>query len=215
MSIEVTEVKSEIASLFPVRPLTADTMENRIALIESATRDILRAIGEDPDRDGLQDTPRRVAKAYLKDLMTGYTQKPEDFMTVFSNEGYDQMVIVKDIPFTSFCEHHMLPFQGIMHVGYIPNQKIVGLSKIPRLVEMYARRLQVQERLTAQVADAMVNYLNPLGVMVVADAVHSCMSIRGVESVGSSTTTSAVRGVFLDDAKNSKTEFLRLVGLGG
>ncbi len=180
----------------------------------AAVETILWAIGEDPEREGLQDTPRRVAKAWLTELATGYSDDPDNFMTEFENEGYDQMILVRDISFSSFCEHHMLPFIGKAHVAYIPKDHIVGLSKIPRLVNHFARRLQVQERLTAQVADALVEYLDPLGVMVVIEAEHSCMAIRGIQAHGATTTTSAVRGVFLDDKKQSKEEFLRLVSKG-
>jgi GTP cyclohydrolase I len=186
----------------------------RAARIMQAVSVILEEIGEDPTREGLQDTPRRVAKAWLTELAVGYEGDPQTFMTEFENEGYDQMILVKDISFSSFCEHHMLPFIGKAHVAYIPRDRIVGLSKIPRLVNYFARRLQVQERLTAQVADAIVEYLDPLGVMVVLEAEHSCMSMRGIQAHGAQTTTSAVRGVFLDDKKRSKEEFLRLISKG-
>lgn len=177
----------------------------------SAVKSMLYAIGEDPDREGLRQTPFRVAKAWLTELFSGYTEDPGDYMTTFENEGYDQMILVKDVPVYSCCEHHALPFFGKAHVGYIPNDRIVGLSKIPRLVNTFSRRLQVQERLTAQIADAMVEHLDPKGVMVIIEAEHTCMSIRGVQAIGTTTTTSAVRGVFLSNEKESKEEFLRLV----
>lgn len=179
-------------------------------MVESVTN-MLIAIGEDPNREGLRDTPRRVAKAWLTELFTGYGQDPAELFTVFDAENYDQMIVVQDIPVISFCEHHILPFTGVAHVGYIPSKKIVGLSKIARLVDMYARRLQVQERLTAQIADDMEEYLEPLGVMVVIKAVHTCMCLRGIQAQGSSTVTSAVRGVFVDDEKQSKAEFMSLI----
>lgn len=172
---------------------------------------ILREVGEDPDREGLQDTPLRVAKAY-EELFSGYGKDPAELFTVFEGEDYDSMVIVKDIAFTSFCEHHMLPFTGKAHVGYVPDGKIVGLSKIARLVELYAKRLQVQERLTVQIADTMMEHLGPKGVMVVLEATHSCMEMRGVEKHGSTTVTSAIRGVYNDHTKEARTEFLRLIG---
>ncbi len=186
------------------------TEENHLA---NLFQQVLRAIGEDPTREGLLETPERVASAWINELFSGYKDDPEKFMTTFEGNGYDQMVIVNNIPMTSHCEHHILPFTGVVHVGYIPNGRIIGLSKIPRLVNMYAHRLQVQERLTGQIADAIDTYLDPLGVMVVIEAVHTCMCIRGVRAQGAKTITSAVKGVFLDDSKNSKEEFLRLISL--
>jgi GTP cyclohydrolase IA len=179
--------------------------------LEQLMRRWLELIGEDPDREGLRDTPRRVAKAWLGELLTGYDKDAKDLFTVFESDGYDQMIIVKDLDVRSMCEHHCLPFVGKAHIGYIPTDKIVGLSKLARLVDMFSRRLQVQERLTAQIADAMVEHLQPLGAMVVLEAEHTCMSLRGVQQHGSTTVTSAVRGVFLDDSKNSKAEFLAMI----
>jgi GTP cyclohydrolase I len=173
---------------------------------------ILKLIGEDPERDGLQDTPSRVARAY-GELFSSYGDDPDHLFTTFDGDSYGSMVITKDIPFTSFCEHHILPFMGVAHVGYIPEgNRIIGLSKIARLVDFYARRLQVQERMTDQIADKLNDKLLPKGVMVVLEAEHSCMSIRGVSKVGTTTITSAIRGVFEDTSREARTEFLRLIG---
>jgi len=171
---------------------------------------ILKLIGENPKREGLLDTPKRVAKAYEK-LFSGYEKKPKDMVTVCENEGYDEMVIVKDIEFYSTCEHHVLPFFGKVHIGYIPDKKIIGLSKMPRLVEMFSRRLQNQERLTSQIAEGLMDILHPKGVGVVVEAKHFCMMARGVEKQNSMILTSAVRGLFKKNL-NTRTEFLRLIG---
>jgi GTP cyclohydrolase IA len=178
--------------------------------LESVIRDLLVAIGEDPKREGLLSTPSRVAKAY-EFLTSGYHRDVEAVLNgAIFTERYSEMVIVKDIDFYSMCEHHMLPFFGRVHVAYIPNGKIVGLSKIPRLVEVYSRRLQVQERMTQQIADTLFNALNPEGVAVVIEARHMCMMMRGVEKQNSSATTSAMLGVFRDDAR-TRQEFLKLI----
>ena len=170
----------------------------------------LALIGEDPEREGLADTPKRVAKS-LKFLTQGYRTCVEDVVGqgVFSDDGHRNMVMVRDIELYSLCEHHMLPFFGKAHVAYIPNGKIVGLSKIPRIVDVFARRLQVQERLTDQIANAIEEVLQPTGVGVVIEANHLCMMMRGVEKQNSSTITSALRGSFRDDAK-TREEFLSL-----
>ena len=167
--------------------------------IERAVREILLAIGEDPDRDGLQDTPARVARAYAEQFV-GLTQTPADVLTTVFDIGHDEMVIVKDIEMYGTCEHHLVPFIGVAHIGYIPNEKgqITGLSKLARLVDVYARRPQVQERMTCQVADALVDILEPRGVIVVIEAEHLCMAMRGVKKPGARTVTSAVRGAFRD-----------------
>lgn len=177
---------------------------------ERLVKEFLSELGEDPQREGLLDTPKRVAQAY-EFLTAGYKMSVEEVMNeaVF-NEKYDEMVVVKNIDFYSMCEHHMLPFYGKVHVAYIPDGKIIGLSKIPRVVEVFARRLQVQERMTQQIADTLENYLQPRGVAVVADAFHMCMMMRGVEKQNSSATTSAVHGDFKDDAR-TRTEFLNLI----
>ena len=172
--------------------------------------DILRLIGEDPQREGLVKTPQRVAKAMM-DLTRGYSQDPIAILqSARFREDYNQMVIVKDIPFYSLCEHHMLPFYGKAHVAYIPNGYITGLSKIARVVETYARRLQVQERLTVQIRDCIQEALNPLGVAVVIEATHACMQIRGVQKSNAVTTTSAFSGAFLSSAR-TRNEFLNLI----
>jgi GTP cyclohydrolase IA len=167
--------------------------------IERAVREILIAIGEDPDRDGLRDTPARVARAYAEQF-AGLRQSPQDVLTTVFDVGYDEMVVVKDIEVYGTCEHHLVPFIGVAHIGYIPNVKgqITGLSKLARLVDVYARRPQVQERMTCQVADALVDSLDPRGVIVVIEAEHLCMTMRGVRKPGARTVTSAVRGAFRD-----------------
>jgi GTP cyclohydrolase I len=179
--------------------------------IESNYRSILKLIGEDPDRDGLQKTPRRVAKS-LQFLTHGYDINPEEILKgAMFHEDYKQMVIVKDIEIYSMCEHHMLPFIGKAHIAYIPNGYLVGLSKIPRVVDAYARRLQVQERLTRQIKECIQNTLNPLGVAVVIEAMHLCMMMRGVQKQNSITTTSDFTGAFLNDSK-TRSEFISLIG---
>ena len=161
----------------------------------AAVRELLIAVGEDPDRDGLKDTPARVARAY-RESFAGLRQHPGDVLTTTFDADHEEMVVVKDIEVFSTCEHHLLPFHGLAHVGYIPGStgRITGLSKLARLVDVYARRPQVQERLTTQVADALLNYLEPSGVMVVIECEHLCMSMRGVRKPGARTVTSAVRG---------------------
>ena len=165
--------------------------------IEEGVRMILEGVGEDPNREGLLKTPSRVSKMY-EEIFAGMNQDPADLFEVMFNEGHREMVIVKDIPIYSMCEHHLLPFYGVAHVAYVPGPegKICGISKLARLVDVYARRPQVQERLTSQVADTMVEHLSPSGVLVVIEAEHMCMTMRGVKKAGSKTTTSAVRGLF-------------------
>ncbi|AVQ74162.1 GTP cyclohydrolase 1 [Microcystis aeruginosa NIES-1211] len=175
-----------------------------------AVRTLLLGLGEDPDREGLRDTPKRVVKA-LKFLTSGYQQSLDELLNgaVFHEEA-NEMVLIRDIDIFSSCEHHILPIIGRAHVAYIPNGKVIGLSKIARICEMYARRLQVQERLTAQIADALQGLLQPQGVAVVIEATHMCMVMRGVEKPGSWTSTSAVRGIFADSAK-TRQEFMSLI----
>ena len=182
------------------------------ARAERAIRELLLAIGEDPDRDGLVETPARVARAYTE-LLAGYRQDPGDHLERQFEVNHDEMVIVKDIPFSSLCEHHMLPFIGRAHVCYIPGEsgKVCGLSKLARLVEGYARRLQVQERLTVQIADDLMTRLGASGAMVVITAEHLCMTVRGVRVPGSVTTTSAVRGLF-KERPSTRAEALNLLG---
>ena len=175
-------------------------------LVES----LLKELGEDPGRDGLQRTPLRVAKS-LRFLTSGYDQDPIEILNdALFDVTYDEMVMVKDIEFYSLCEHHMLPFFGRIHVAYVPDGKVVGLSKIPRLVEMFARRLQVQERLTTQIAETLESVLEPRGVAVVSEAIHLCMMMRGIEQQNSSAVTSSMRGVFKSDSK-TRSEFMDLI----
>ena len=181
--------------------------------IRAAVVEILEAIGEDSQRDGLLRTPERVANMYAE-VFAGLREDPEHHLEVQFEAGHDEMVLVKDIPFYSMCEHHLLPFVGKAHVAYVPGDqgKITGLSKLARLVEAYARRPQVQERLTSQVADKLMEALDPRGALVVIEAEHLCMSMRGVQKPGSLTLTSAVRGLFLADA--TRAEAFQLIGIG-
>ncbi len=187
-----------------------DGVSKRREHLAAIVADLLKELGEDPSREGLLRTPHRVAEAY-EFLTKGYQ---EDIKKVLNDaiftEKYSEMVVVKDIDFFSMCEHHLLPFYGRAHVAYIPNGKIVGLSKVPRIVDVFSRRLQVQERLTRQIAETLFEYLNPEGVGVVVEARHMCMMMRGVEKQNSVATTSAMLGVFMDDMK-TRSEFLHLI----
>jgi len=173
--------------------------------VRRSVRDFLLAVGEDPDRDGLRDTPDRVARAY-REIFAGMWQQPEEVLTTTFDLGHDEMVLVKDIEVRSVCEHHLVPFTGVAHVGYIPSTqgRITGLSKLARLVDVYARRPQVQERMTTQVADALMRILEPRGVIVVIECEHLCMSMRGIRKPGASTITSAVRGQLRDPATRAE-----------
>ena len=179
--------------------------------IERAVREILLAIGEDPDRDGLAETPARVARAYAEQF-SGLAQRPEDVLATVFDADYDELILVRDIEVYSTCEHHLVPFFGLAHVGYIPNEKgqITGLSKLARLVDVYARRPQVQERMTSQIADALMTVLEPRGALVVIEAEHLCMSMRGVRKPGAKTVTSAVRGS-MRDSDRTRAEAMSLL----
>jgi GTP cyclohydrolase I len=188
----------------------ANNLSFDLKKIEDASREILVGIGEDPEREGLLKTPQRVAKAYAE-LMDGYTKDPEKLINgaLFSVD-YDQMVIVNDIEFYSMCEHHMLPFFGHAHVAYLPNGKVIGLSKIPRIVDMFAHRLQVQERMTQQIAELINDQIHPQGVAVVIEAQHMCMTMRGVRKQEATMTTSAMIGAFRNQLE-TRLEFLNRI----
>ncbi|WP_062336906.1 MULTISPECIES: GTP cyclohydrolase I FolE [Herbidospora] len=190
------------------KPLQVDN-----ARIEAAVREILIAIGEDPGREGLVETPARVARAYAEQF-AGLGQKPEDVLTTVFDADHDEMVLVRDIEIYSTCEHHLVPFHGVAHIGYIPNDKgqVTGLSKLARLADLYARRPQVQERLTSQVADALMEVLKPRGAIVVIEAEHMCMTMRGVRKPGAKTITSAVRGIFREDDKTRAEAMSLIIG---
>ena len=178
---------------------------------EEAVRTLISWAGDDPSREGLVETPKRVVKSY-QEFYEGYFKDPDEILSKFFNEieGYDEIVLVKDIPFQSHCEHHMVPILGIAHVGYLPDQRVVGLSKLARIVDLYAKRLQTQETMTAQIADTIERVLKPRGVAVVIDAEHQCMSSRGVGKIGTSTVTSRMLGVFRDNEK-SRMEVMSLI----
>src|SRR5262245_10193466 len=180
--------------------------------IEAAVREILEAIGEDPERDGLKRTPQRIANMYIDEIFTGMNEDPSRHLRVTFEAEHDEMVMVRDIPLYSLCEHHLVPFAGRAHVAYIPGRdgRITGLSKIARLVDGFAKRPQVQERLTTQIADALMTKLEPAGVLVLIEAEHLCMSMRGAEKPGSLTITSAVRGLFKDDPR-TRAEAMSLI----
>jgi GTP cyclohydrolase I len=181
---------------------------------ENAIRTLLRWAGEDPAREGLLDTPKRVAKAY-RDWFSGYGMDPGDYLarTFEEVEGYDELIVLRDIQFESHCEHHMAPIIGRAHVGYLPNGRVVGISKLARVVEAYARRFQVQEKMTAQIADCIQRELQPRGVGVVIEAAHECMTTRGVHKRGVSMVTSRMLGTFREDAR-TRAEFLRFIDVG-
>ncbi|MGD0768990.1 MAG: GTP cyclohydrolase I FolE [Tepidisphaeraceae bacterium] len=180
-----------------------------LARIERAVREILLAVGENPDREGLLQTPERVARSYAE-LIAGLHENPRVHLRTVFAERYDEVVLLRDIEFHSLCEHHLLPFTGRAHVAYLPDGKVVGLSKLARLVEGYARRPQLQERLTTQIADALMEELNPIGAACVVEAVHMCMTIRGARKPGSMMVTSALRGIFKDNAA-SRAEVMALI----
>ncbi len=194
-----------------VRPATVGEFDHE--RIAAAVREILIGIGEDPDRDGLQDTPARVARAYAE-MFAGLRQDPRDVLATTFDLGHDEFVLVRDIEVWSCCEHHLVPFTGVAHVGYIPNAdgRITGLSKLARLVDLYAKRPQVQERLTTQVADSLMEFLEPRGVIVVFECEHLCMTMRGVRKPGSKTVTSAVRGQLRNAATRAEAMSLIMRG---
>jgi GTP cyclohydrolase I len=192
----------------PFRPGPGRIDEARAA---AAVRELLLAVGEDPDRPGLQETPARVARAYAE-TFGGLGQDPSEVLSTAFDEDHDELVLVKDIPMFSTCEHHLVPFHGVAHVGYIPGEdgRVTGLSKLARLVDIYARRPQVQERMTSQIADALNDVLKPRGVLVVIEAEHLCMAMRGIRKPGATTVTSAVRGIFRDNAP-TRSEAMSLI----
>jgi GTP cyclohydrolase IA len=183
------------------------------ARIEKAVREILSAVGEDLNRDGLKDTPARVARMY-SELLAGMHDDPNTHISRVFDENYDEIVLLRDIPFYSMCEHHLMPFIGLAHVAYLPSGKILGVSKLARIVDCFARRLQTQERLTSQIADCLMTNLKPQGVAIVLEASHSCMTIRGIKKPGSVMVTSAVRGLFRKDPR-SRNEIMSLIHHGG
>lgn len=190
---------------------TAHRPDVNQAAIEAAVRQILRAIGENPAREGLVETPRRIAEAYAE-LFSGLGEDPADLLRVgFDEEDHHEMVVLKDIAFHSMCEHHLLPFHGSAHVGYIPDGRIAGISKLARLVEVLARRPQVQERLASQIVDHLMTGLQAKGAAVVIEATHLCMTMRGIRKAGSRMVTSATRGIFRDDPR-TRSEFFSLIG---
>ena len=196
---------------FDVRELDGVNIDFEAA--RQAVTQLIRAIGEDPDREGLQNTPDRVARMYAE-LLSGYSMDPEKIINgALFNINYDEMVLVRDIEFYSLCEHHMLPFLGRAHVAYLPKGKVIGLSKIPRIVEMYARRLQVQERMTRQIADLLQHMLEPQGVAVVVEGMHLCSMMRGVKKHGARMTTSAMHGAFRANLA-TRQEFLENISRG-
>jgi GTP cyclohydrolase I len=180
--------------------------------VQASVRELIGALGEDGGREGLRDTPRRISQMYAE-ILSGLDVDPSTFLSVQFGNGYDEMVILREIPFYSMCEHHFLPFHGLAHVGYIPDGRVVGISKIARVVEAYAKRLQLQERLTSQVADCIMNAVRPDGVAVVVEAEHLCMTMRGVRKPGSRMVTSAMRGGFRKQPV-TRAEFLSLVKNG-
>src|SRR4051794_29817273 len=205
-NVERTNPKEDASDALPTEMPDAKVDVPRI---ERAVREILLAVGEDPDREGLLKTPNRVARSY-GELMAGLRQEPRKHLRTVFNERYDEVVLLRDIQFHSLCEHHLLPFTGRAHVAYLPDGKVVGLSKLARLVEGYARRPQVQERLTTQIADALMDELSPIGSACVIEATHTCMTIRGAKKHGSVMVTSALRGIFKENPA-SRAEILSLL----
>lgn len=201
---DLGSLAGELAEFDAAPPAGVDT-----ARIERAVREILSAVGENPDREGLRETPARVARMYAE-LFAGLHDDPRVHLRKFFTEKYDEMVLVRDISFNSMCEHHMLPFSGVAHVGYIPDGKVVGLSKLARVVEVVSRRPQVQERMTEEIADLLIDELDVKGVAVVIEATHTCMTIRGVRKPGSVCVTSAMKGIFRSNL-SSRSEVMNLI----
>jgi GTP cyclohydrolase I len=203
----MTRTDSGLGRLALAEPRASGDSQREIDLpgAQRAARDLLRALGADPDAEGLQDTPRRMADAYAELL----TAQPFKATTFPNDDGYDQLIVAGAIPFHSLCMHHLLPFHGVAHVGYLPGERIIGLSKLGRVVELFARDLQIQERMTTQIADWLQRNLAPRGVGVVLEAEHLCMSLRGVQKLGARTVTSALHGLVRDDAR-TRQEFLAL-----
>ena len=203
----MSDLPAEPAELPLLRPASG-VDQPRVA---AAVRELLLAVGEDPDRPGLRDTPTRVARAYAE-MFAGLSQDPSEVLATTFDEDHDELILVKDIPMYSICEHHLVPFHGVAHIGYIPgvDGRVTGLSKLARLVEVYARRPQVQERMTSQIADALHKVLEPRGVLVVIEAEHLCMAMRGIRKPGATTVTSAVRGIFRQNPA-TRSEAMSLV----
>ena len=209
---EMQDQKIDGRDVADTRPSAMVPAKVDISRIERAVREILIAVGEDPDREGLIKTPNRVARAY-GEMLAGLQDDPHRHLKTVFHEQYDEIVLLRDIEFHSLCEHHLLPFTGRAHIAYLPNGKVVGLSKLARLVEGFARRPQVQERLTTQIADALMEELNPAGSACVLEATHTCMTVRGVGKPGSTMVTSALRGIFKDNS-SSRAEVLALMYAG-
>jgi len=201
-----------VADRKPLALAQAPTARPSRAQVEEAVRTLIRWAGDDPDREGLKETPNRVTRAY-EEFFAGYAEDPEEILrrTFEETEGYDEMVLLRDIRLESYCEHHMLPIIGKAHVAYLPSNRVVGISKLARVVEIYARRLQIQEKLTVQIANSIQKVLRPRGVAVVIDAAHECMTTRGVHKAGVSMVTSHMLGVFRSDA-TTRRELLSLIG---
>lgn len=188
-----------------------DTAAMKLRVEQEVAR-MLKHLDPTSPRKGTDDTPSRVARMYVDELCSGYRESAADVLRTFDSEGYDGMVVLRDVPFVSLCEHHLVPFVGYAHIGYFPDQKVVGLSKIARVVSVYARRLQIQERLTRQITQCLEEHLSARGVIAVLEAEHMCMTIRGVQAPGTKTITSSVCGMFEENKDDCKTEFLRLIG---
>ncbi|MBX6351246.1 MAG: GTP cyclohydrolase I FolE [Clostridia bacterium] len=198
------------AVVVPPAPAADGDEDARVLQVAEDVRRLLVDLGEDPEREGLRETPLRVARMYVRELLVGRLVTPAEALSTVFREDFRELVLVRDIPFYALCEHHLMPFFGRAHVGYLPDGAVVGLSKLARLIEALARRLTIQERLTTQAADALMEVLKPQGAMVVVEAEHFCMTMRGVQKPGTITTTSAARGIFAEDS-TAREEFLRLV----